>query len=164
MSQVKLPYYPQIQAIMSVSPFGVQEINLKDIYNHPIPNKTVVRIDLLESLRDTLGDACMFNRDILYRMCSGGDNCEALLLSYYRKFRTVRSLVNEQYFYYDDTAPINDRIFKSLREIINAYGAEVMDKMEASGGKYLVSTHDFVYFAFNLSMPVPVVKGGTLIC
>lgn len=97
-------------------------------------------------------------------MCSGGDNCEDILFSYYRKFKTVRALVNEQYFYYDDTTPINDRIMKQLRDVVNAYGIEVRNQLERSGGKYLIYTHDYMYYAFQPSMPIPVLKGGTLIC
>lgn len=163
--QVKLPYYPGILAISKETSSGVQEINIPDIYNKPLPNgKVIVRVDLLEALRDIFGDSAFIYRDCVYKVIAYNDNLNDLFASYYRRFPTFRAYVNEVYAFGDNSVPIIDRVVNPLREKVKENGVSVYETLYNMGGKYLLRTHEYLYFAFNTKPNVNCIKGAVCIC
>lgn len=165
MSEVKLPYYPQVQATMSASPFGVPEISCPTIYDTPLSNKFILRIDLLAPLTRLMGDECMRNRAKLYELVSGNTvEPRKLLKSYYSKFPMFREFVNDEFYFGDTSKDIYDRILAHMQRTINDCANETQDACILTGGKYLVMTHDFLYYAYKSRHAIPKVVGGTVIC
>ena len=165
MSLVKLPYYPKLVVTVKESPFGVQEISNPTVYEKRLENnKVIMRVDLMETLRETLGDECFLNRDMLYKLLSGNGNTEKLLLSHYRKYSSFRRIINESFYYIDDELPVGDRVLKSLRDKVTSWEGIVMKDLYNAGGKYLVTTHWKTYFCFPVGVSINMLKGSILIC
>lgn len=166
-SQVKLPYYPKIVAQCNETTFGAIEISCPKVYESPIDGLRVVRVDLLECLREELGDNCFIYRDMLYKLLSGScSKVEHLELfqSYYRRYTGIMQFVNELYYYGESEIPIVPRVLQRVRDMINSYREDMMVLMQSSGGKFLVQTHDYLYFAYKGNTMVPDIKGVTVIC
>ena len=167
MSPVKLPYYPKVQATMHVTRFGAVEISESRIYNTPIPGKVILRVDCLDCLRDKFGDDCFICRELFYTILSGEHpiyNANEILASYYRKYKTFTDYVNDRYFYGDASIPLLERCALPLRERVDAYKNEMMQYLSDMGGKFLIQTCDFLYYAFNSTARIPEVKGAKVIC
>lgn len=150
-----------------MTPFGVQEIDCPTVYEKPVPDKIILKVDILELLRDRLDDQCFDCRKLLYCIFSGGKgyyDCNEVFLSYYRKFASFRKLVNDAYYYGDETVPLFERVVKPIREELNDHTATMQDILKNAGGKYLIATHDQLYYAFISKELLPEVIGGTVIC
>ena len=167
-SQVKLPYYPKIVAQRKETTFGAIEISCPEVYEVPIDGMRVVRVDLLECLREVLGDNCFVYRDLLYKLVSGSCTSKEehldLFQSYYRRYAGITAYVNDLYYYGESEIPIVPRVLQEVREKINFYKNYVTNEFLTSGGKFLVDTHDYLYFAFKGTTVVPNVKGISIIC
>lgn len=165
MLEVKLPYYPQQTATLSESPFGVPELSCPKIYENPLNNKVILRIDVLESLRDLLGDNCLYYRDHLYKLVSGNvPDFNKMLNSYYSKFPHFREYMNEEFYFGDTSRPISDRTLEHMNSLILQFETKVRSLCELAGGKYLVYTHYFLYYAYASKELVPQIDGGFVIC
>lgn len=166
-SQVKLPYYPKITAQCNETTFGAIEISCPNVYETPITGLRIVRVDLLECLREDFGDNCFVYRDVLYKLISGSTSKNEhleLFQSYYRRYAGITAFVNEIYYYGESEIPIVPRVLQRVRDMINNYREEVMLQLQESGGKFLVHTHDYLYFAYKGNTVIPNVKGVTIIC
>lgn len=166
MYQVKLPYC-RIMATMSATPFGVQEVDCPKVYDKPIPNKVIMRVDALEILHDRFDDSCFICRDILYALFSGSKgfyNCEDIFYSYYKKFASFRRVINDAYYYGNDSIPLFDRVVYPIRSELDKHKLEISDQLKNSGGKFLLNTHDYIYYAYPVGATIPDVIGGTKIC
>lgn len=84
--------------------------------------------------------------------------------SYYRKYKKITEYVNNIYYFGDSSIPILERSILPLREQVNKYRDETLQYLDNVGGKYLVQTHDFLYFAFNSQAKIPEIKGAKKIC
>jgi len=143
------------------------EISEPTIYDKPVIGKVILRVDTLDCLRNILGDDCFICRELLYTILAGDHviyNVNDVFASYYRKFKPVREYVNNLYFYGDNTIPILERSILPLREKVNNYRKEVIETVCGCGGKFLVQTHDYVYFAFIPTAKLPDIKGAKIIC
>lgn len=166
-SPVKIPYYPNVQAVLTETTFGAVEISCPTIYDTALPNKVIVRVDLLECLRSVWGDDCQIYRCLLYKLVSGScDDSEhrQLFASFYRKYKPITAYVNNLYNYGEKNIPIIERTVVPIREMIDAYRAEVAELFATKGGKYLTTTHDYVYYAFVPGATLPELKGIKVIC
>lgn len=167
MSQVKLPYYPKIIAIRSESPFGVQEVDKSTVYDQPLPDKTILRVDVLEHLRGVIPDTCFVDRDILYALFSGSTgyyNSHDILCSFYRRYEYFRKLVNDECYFGDETEELSTRILMPIRNDLNEWRDTVLKKLFDSGAKYLVESKDYIYVSFRKGTPVPDIIGAKTIC
>ena len=127
----------------------------------------IVRVDMLECLRDILGDECLFARNTTYSIVSGScdsDTWNARIASYYKNYPTVTAFINSVSEYGDSAQPLGVQVSKKLMEMIEAYSRDVMDTFDSAGGKYLISTHLYMYFKFSMAATIPEVKGAKLIC
>lgn len=167
MSQVKLPYYPKIVATCFETTFGAIEITCPEIYETPIEGLRVVRVDLLECLRESFGDNCFIYRDLLYKLVSGSCNKDEhmeLFASFYRRYENVTAFINDLYYFGNTEVPIIPRTLQKVREMIDSNRTEMLSLFENAGAKYLVETHDYIYYAFKGNNVVPDVKGVKIIC
>ena len=122
---------------------------------------------MLECLHDMFGAEPFICRELLYTILAGEHqiyNVNDVFASYYRKYKKVTAYVNEKYFYGDDTVPIMERSILPLRDIVNEYRDEVFNTLNNAGGKYLVQTNDFLYFAYTPEARIPELKGVKVIC
>lgn len=167
MLQVKLPYYPKVIATVTETPFGVMEISQPDIYEKPLQGKTIVKVDTLECLRELFGDECLLHRIFIYSILSGSEypyDAVKVFASFYRKYPSVTSYVNDKYTYGDESLDLFKRCVLPLREMVEQYSSEMSEKLLCLGGKFLVKTHDILYFAYNDATEVSKLKGVELIC
>ncbi len=167
MSQVKLPYYPKVNASVKETSFGVMEISTPEIYNSPLPGRIIAKADLLYCLHDIFGEECFVCREFLYSVVAG--SCDKydvaqLFASFYRRYPCVTEYVNEKYYYGDDSVPMLERCLLPLRDKVDEYGSYMYDKMKGLGGKFLVRTHDLLYFAFNSVASLRELEGVEFIC
>jgi hypothetical protein len=166
-SQVKIPYYPKVEAHTHETTFGATEVSCPQIYETPLSNIHIVRVDLLECLRDVLGDNCFIYRDNLYKLLAGSCTKEEhveLFASYYRTYKGVTTYVNNLFYYGETDVPIIVRTLEPLRDKINEYRDVMIKLLTDSGGKYLLHTHDYLYYGFRCTNNIPDVKGLKVIC
>ena len=170
MSLVKMPYYPQILVTQRKTRFGVSEIQPQDLYENPITGKYIVRVDLLYSLQDLWGSKWLSARNMTYELISGNrdDNaCARLLASYYRKYAEVAEHINNlDAFVGDAEASLSQLVLEEAVKTVKNYELESSLYLSNRGGKYLVSTHAYLYFAFrsNPSAILDNLEGAVLIC
>lgn len=166
MLSVKLPYHPEIESLGHVTRFGVLEITTPTVYETPIANKTILRIDTLEALREDWGDNALIARNTTYSIVSGNCDDDILnkrLASYYRKYEKVTEWVNNLYEVGTSTEPLAVQVTERVKGIISAYQDYVKELMSNCGGKYLVSTHCYMYYSFNNGLTIPELKGTKVI-
>lgn len=167
MSSIKLPYHPEIVSQVHVTRFGVSEITTPLVYEDPIKDKILVRVDLMEVLRKVWGDSPLHARNTTYSIISG--NCDDATLqqrfaSYYRKYAKVMSHVNSIYDIGSVEEPLIKQVLDAVHKLIADYTEEVSNLMGESHGKYLVTTHLYAYYAFVNKDNIPELKGVKLIC
>lgn len=167
MSSIKLPYHPEIVSQVHVTRFGVSEITTPLVYETPIEGKILVRVDLMETLREVLGDSALHARSTTYSIVSG--NCDDELLqqrmaSYYRKYAKVTRYVNDVYDKGSVEQPLIQQVLEDLRSRVSKYTETVSALMDESHGKYLVTTHLYSYYAFTNRVNIPELRGLKFIC
>lgn len=110
----------------------------------------------------------MMYRDLFYALVAGScktvDEHITLFESAYRRYTQFTCYVNELYYYGESTIPLVPRVLNELRDKVNTYCAEITSVLEANGGKFLMHTHDYLYYSFKSNMPVPEIKGSIAIC
>lgn len=168
MSQVKLPYYPQTIAQQHVTPFGVRIVDQATVYDKPLTNgKHLVRVDALSTLYDTLGEEPFICRELTFKVLSGDDreyDLQKVFASYYRKYPKITEYVNNIYVYGNNMVPMFERAIKPLRNQIDKYKSDCMEYLQNHGGKYLVDSKDYIYYAFNTLPDLSQFNGVTIIC
>lgn len=167
MSEQRAPYYPNVKLIATETRFGAVETNNPSLYDKPLENKVIVKVDILDILRDYWGETILMSRDKVYRLVSGSISDEGyrkLLCSYYMKYSGFCNYVTDKYIFGDKNIPLIRRIVEPARDIISLHKTEVCSELKASGGKYLMETHDYIYYAFSASSSIPEVRGMTVIC
>lgn len=147
------------------TPFGTVEISKPDLYDTPIPDKVILKVDTLDCLRPLLGSNCFICRDLLYSLLSGShEDINKLFASFYRRFPEIRAYVNDKFLYGDESVPLLERSLFPLRKQVDDYRVDVFNDLNSRGGKYLVTTHDYIYFAFKSTAVLPDIKGAIKIC
>ena len=164
-TKVKLPCYPGVLAYQSETSTGVTEISTPDIYNKPLPNnKHLVRLDALSAIEDIIGESAFVYRELVYSVIAGTDSINDMIASFYRRFPTFRTFVNDIFNYGNDAIPITDRVVTELRKQVFDYHNQMFNYFDRVGGKYLISTHEYLYFAFNSVPDIANIKGASIIC
>lgn len=161
---VKLPYYPAMSATQTETRFGSLEISCPEIYESPLPNgKKIVRYDLLTALIPIWGSNCFIYRDNVYKIVSGSCKDDAehyeLFASYYRRYKDIRRYVNDLYYYGNREVPMVVRALAPIRTLLTEHQVEMFSKLKEWGGKHLVTTHEYLYFAFVPGMDLPNWEG-----
>ena len=167
MYAVKLPYYPSVVSMANETRFGVLEITTPTIYEKPIEGMKIVRVDALECLRDVLGETLVSSRSSLYKLISGNCGVEdyrELLAEYYKKYPEVTNFINEVYDYGNNDIPIDKQVASRLLDLVNNNCRDVITSLTSLGGKYLITTHLYMYFKFAEVADTPDLKGVKVIC
>ena len=162
----KAAYYPDIILITTETRFGAKETNYPTLYDSPLPGKTIVKVDTLDILKDIWGTTILMSRDKVYRLVSGNISDESyrkLLCSYYMKYSSFCNYVTDKYIFGDKNIPLIRRIIEPARDIISLHTEEVCNTLKNSGGKFLMVTHDYVYYSYNHDN-IPELRGMTKIC
>lgn len=166
-SEVKLPYYPSVHAVKNVTRFGMVEISHPQIYDTPIVDKVIVKADILQVLDSMIGQNCLNDRSDVYGIVSGNFSDELIqkkIAHYYRKFERMRAYVNYLANFGElDKKPI-DLIMKQLREKVTEQEQILCDTLSSRGGKYLTTTHAYVYYAFKYTPELSDLEGVTIVC
>jgi len=89
---------------------------------------------------------------------------QEIFASFYRKFPNVRSYINELYHFGDSSTPLFDRCVNPLVERVRDHREVTLNTFMNSGAKYLVETHDYIYFSFVNKDAIPDVNGVKIIC
>lgn len=167
MYTVKLPYYPKVESVVTETRFGALEISTPTIYETPLCGIKIVRLDALECLRPVLGDDCLKARNTVYSIVSGSGDIQSYrerLANCYKQYPKVTSFINSVYEYGYSDKPLDSQVSVRLMEIVNEYLREMMQLFDNAGGKYLVSTHLYIYFKFSNVATLPVTEGVKVIC
>ena len=72
--------------------------------------------------------------------------------------------VNDIFYYEESNIPIIPRVLNHMRDTISDYREQIGKIMENSGGKYLIHTHDYLYYAYKGTNKIPEVEGLCIIC
>lgn len=166
MSIVKLPYWPGEKVEVTQTRFGNQEISKPHLYDTAIPGKHIVRIDLMECLRPILGSNCLYARKRLYDFISGNSDDETrrkLLAHYYRKHKDITLYINELCLYGEEDVDLLETVQANLKQTIDEYTRKVMSTLDAMGYKYLVTTHNYLYYASRSTIELSLL-GAEIIC
>lgn len=164
MYSLKLPYYPQMTVMAENTPSGLVEISRPELYNVPLQNKVILRVDLLACLTPIIGETCLIYREYIYNIIAGKGDVATLFGHLYRRHKQLLCYVNDIATYGDNSVPLIDRCVEPLRNQVRNYETELKDSLGAKGAKYLVTTHGYLYVCYNKGMEVPAVSGGTCIC
>ena len=164
MYPLKLPYYPQTPVTAESTPGGLIEISNPGLYDVPLPNKVILRVDLLSCLSTLLGESCLICRDYLYTVVAGKGDFSVIFGHMYRRHKGMFKYVNDIHMYGDSDVPLIDRCIDPLREIVRDNEEKMMSLLSASGAKYLVTTHGYLYVCYSAGREIPNVMGGKRIC
>ena len=164
----RAPYYPQIQIEEKEARFGTVVTNYPNLYENPIKGKTIYKVDLLTCLKDLWGSNILMSRDYTYYLVSG--NCsdekyKSIIKSYYRKFIAFGNYINHIFIFGDKSIPYIRRIVEPARSLLNEYYDIVCEDITINGGKYLMRTNEYVYFAMveNVEFETSL-EGVKLVC
>jgi len=122
----------------------------KRYYDLPIPDHKIIRFDLLEALRDLLGDPILIYRDFLYDLVSaskGIDDVDKKLGIAYRTFPDVRTYINDLSLFGDLYTPIREQFIEGCEQKINLYRIALNEKYNTTGIKILPESHLYYYIA-----------------
>lgn len=106
-------------------------------------------------------------REPVYDIISGCGSIEDYrnkLVAFYKRYSMFTEYVNSVYDFGDNSQPLDKQVSERLLETVNVYMADVMNKMNSAGGKFLISTHLFLYYRFMPSAIIPEIGGLTTIC
>lgn len=164
MYSLKLPYYPQTVVMVENTPSGLVEISLPELYNAPLQNKVILRVDLLSCLAPIVGETCLIYRKYIYNIIAGKGDVANLFGHLYRRHTELLKYVNDIATYGDNSVSLVERCVEPLRDKVREYELTLKDRLSSSGAKYLITTHGYLYVCYNKGMCVPDIAGGTLIC
>lgn len=142
-------------------------MTIPTIYDAPIAGKYIARVDTLDVLKQVIGEPCFAYRKLVYAIVAGTDtpyDYRKVFASFYKKYPEFRGYVNDLYFYGDTSVPIVNRVVEQLRILINQYRKNMSDCFDGAGGKYLLYTHDFIYYSFKNNEVIPDREGVCVIC
>lgn len=153
--QEKATYYPNILLTLSETRFGSKKLlEPSNPYVEPLTNKKVlVRIDMLECLRDIWGSSILIGRDNIYRLVSGDtddDTYRHLLCTYYKTHSSFANYVDMIMIFGRRDIPFIERFVRAVRDYLDDYGAKVEATVKTyNGSKFLLETDEYRYYAVS---------------
>lgn len=167
----KAKYYPRIDLIETVTPFGAIETNYPSLYKTPIKSTdssviNSVEIDALDCLKVLWGENILQARDFVYILvsgkvppeyinngCSEEDYYRRLFNSYYSRYPAFRNAVDLEFFFGTKGIPFIQRFMQPIRERINRRIDLISRKVESlPTGKVLMTSNDYIYAAFRTTI------------
>ena len=166
MSQVKLPYYPEVRAEATTTPAGYLETTILGLYDKPLKDtsKHIYRVDALKSLNALIGEDALFCRSYIYDIIAGKGEPYDMLSHLYLRHPGVKDFVIEQSNFGNVELKLADRCIAALRDCVNDYIKTVMQELVQSGRmKFLIIDHCYVYTATPHKGELTLL-GGDWIC
>lgn len=136
-----------------------------DIYDKPIPGKIILKVDAVKYLEALWGPEAVRCRELAHRLVSGDCSDELYrrtITSMYRRFAKFSMYIDTQWRFGDKTQNEITRVIKPARDYVNETIVKIKEQIEATGGKFLLLTHDFVYAAYAHS-DIPKMKHSEVI-
>lgn len=166
---VKAIYYPNLTLQLTETRFGSKKLLApSNPYVSALTNKKVlVRIDMLECLRDIWGYSILLSRDNIYRLISGDtddDTYRRMLCSYYKTHAAFANYVDMIHVFGRRDIPFIARFVEDTRRILNEYGIKVSSVVNTyAGSKFLLETEEYRYYAIAPICDLTSLKGVTYI-
>ena len=140
-------YYPGKTLIIEQTRFGMPKIPNISLYQQPVAGKTILKVDLLESLRTIWGDGLLLGRDYAYILVSGDgvtdDRYREILTSCYKRFAAFANYCDECYYFGDQTLSLHERFLQPVRELLDHERAVL-----STYGRVLAESDGYMYLAF----------------
>ena len=100
-------------------------------YVEPLKNKKIlVKIDLLEGLKEVWGESILIARDNIYKIVSGDvddDTYHKLVCTYYRTHSSFANFIDYCYMSRSEEEPFIKKFVEETRAVIRNYGLLVED-------------------------------------
>lgn len=161
-------YYPDVDLIQTISRFGAIETSPTTLYQNPIKNKHVFQIDTLNVLEKMFTRRILMSRELTYMLISGSctdERWREIMVSYYTRFDAFAQYVNDKVLFSSNNIATWFAIIDPLRTQIDTYAEAVMTYMADNGAKFLMRTHDYLYYATPKTREwIPDVGGVKVIC
>lgn len=146
--------------------YGLIEINQPRIYDTPIENRKLARVDTIVSLSDVIGVSTLPIRPYLYGIVSGNmcdQDIRTALCTFYRVYPKFREFVNTIAHYYDTGEELFNRVLSQLLHIYRDSYEKVTTSFSDVYAKELLQTHGYVYYSLHKVTNLPNVKGVKII-
>lgn len=145
--QIRAMYYPGQTLTIEQTRFGMPKTLNISLYQKPIAEKTILRVDLLECLKTLWGEGLLLGREYAYILVSGDGVDDAhyreILTSCYKRFAAFANYCDECYFFGDQTLSLHERFLSPVKELI-----ENERSILSSYGKVLGESEGYMYLAF----------------
>lgn len=167
--QIKAIYYPNLTLQLSVTRFGSKKLlEPANPYVKPLTNKKIlVRIDMLECLRDVWGTSILVGRDNIYKLVSGDTDDEtyrSLLCSYYRTHAAFANYIDYISMFGRQDVPFIKRFVDETRRLLREYSALVDATVSTyAGTKFLLETEEYRWYAVTPVCDLSALKGVTYV-
>lgn len=162
MSTLKLKYL-RMEMTTNKSPFGVEECEdplVYEKYADMLQDRVIIKVDALNSLKVMLDKGMFIDRDSLYCLVSGSveSNMDYSLLleSYYKKFVAFANYIDASIMFEDSERNLLQNIMIPIRNTIESYKVDMKSIISEAGGKLVLDTHDYLYFAFKADEYTPI--------
>lgn len=163
---VKAIYYPNLNLTLTETRFGSQKLlRPTNPYVKPLTNKKVlVKIDLLECLREVWGESILIGRDNIYKIVSGDVDDKTylqLICTYYKTHASFANFMDYCYMSCPETTPLLQKFAEETRAVLRNYRMVVHDLVmnKYCGSKYLLEDREYLYCAVMPICDLSKLKG-----
>lgn len=156
--EVRAMYYPGQTLKIEQTRFGMKRTLNVSLYQRPVAGKVIVKVDLLDCLREIWGNGMLMGRQYAYTLLSGDgvtdDTYREILTSCYERFAAFANYCDECYYFGDQTLPLHERFLKRATELVDK------QREIASGyGRVLAESEGYLYLAFPSGQVPTDMKG-----
>lgn len=146
-------YYPNLSLTVGETRFGSKKLLApSNPYVTPLKNsKNLVKIDVLECLKNIWGSSILMNRDNIYKLVSGDTDdvtYRKILSSYYKTHAAFSNYVDFIVMFGRRDVDFVEKFNQSVREYLNDYIEKIDKEVFTYGGsKFLLYDHEYRYYA-----------------
>ena len=156
--EIRAMYYPGQTLKIERTRFGMLKTLNISLYQRPVPNKVILKVDLLDCLKSVWGNGMLLGRQYAYTLLSGDgvddDTYRDILTSCYKRFAAFANYCDECYYFGDQTQPLHERFLKGVTELVDK------EREIVSGyGRVLAESEGYLYLAFSQGQVPQNLKG-----
>ena len=161
-----LPYYPQVAYTTTTNQLGLDDISVPEIYETPLPGKTIIRVDLLRgvpgiNVEDHNLRTTFYN---LLTLDMNRDSKNIMFKKLYNNSPEFRRYVKEVDVYTEHTLPLEKRVCDDIKKRVSKVRETFLPDYKSTY-KYLIETNGYVYYAaFSVTLALPELYGVKYIC
>lgn len=165
LKQERAVYYPNLTLTLTETRFGSKKLlEPRNPYVEPLTNKKVlVRIDMLECLRDIWGASILTGRSNVYKLVSGDTDDKTyrkLLCSYYKTHTAFANYVDRIMIFGRRDIPFIKRFTDETRAYLDTYGDTVDSVVRTyNGSKLLLEDNEYRYYAVAPTCDLSTLRG-----